>query len=508
MRVALLCAVALAGCTARRLAAPPEPSFQAERSDLRRINLHVVSFDVEGRGSEDRRRQVASLEQRFLDYLEARSHLTTIYVDRNAEMHAPALALAVRVSVDHTTYRTWILDAVGLFPYILGMFTPSWGHADVGVQVDVTGIDGTPLATYEHAARVDFSNYVYSWFRTRFVEDAYRAAYAETFDSIAAALAADAGRLRTAALAQPGAGQEVAALPEPPAPAAPSSEYDYVVPVEALEPERPRRFGLITESTTPPFDGTVYGALRLLGGLEIAGMYGLATVSSSTHTGAGAEQTIASGDADQVGWRVALYGAPDSTGFFVYPTIGYMQQRIDIADFRADLSSEQPEVDGATEIAATCSNPDTGVRLDCNAPNTYRLDLTSLYLGARAGYDLVAGSASFVLFASLSGGINLVEYRTLRAQIAQYSGEQSAWAGASSFALGLTLGFALPKLHWALRFIGDYELYRTFEYAQPLEFEGPVVWDAERDRYIRQHVFVDDAKLNTWSFQLATAVVF
>src|SRR5688500_1189845 len=130
-----------AGCSARRTALPPAPGDVTARQDLRRVNVYVRGFTVEGLGPRDTRRNVRELEERFLDYLEAHLRLSTIYLDRTARPVAPALGLDVAVRLEHTTHRTFILDVVALVPYVFGLVTPTWGRADVDVTARVSGPD-------------------------------------------------------------------------------------------------------------------------------------------------------------------------------------------------------------------------------------------------------------------------------------------------------------------------------------------------------------------------------
>ncbi|MBI3179000.1 MAG: hypothetical protein HYZ27_05025 [Deltaproteobacteria bacterium] len=260
------------------------------------------------------------------------------------------------------------------------------------------------------------------------------------------------------------------------------------------------------ERPRPAFDGTVYGALRLLGGVEGGPLYGFARVSSRVKDETGEPVEVAAGSARQKGYRIALYSAPTESGWFWYPVLGFLSQDIEISDFRQSVESGTPA--GATDIEAVCSDPDTGDTIDCDSPNTYALDMQSGFGGARAGYSVVAGSPNLELFLSLNAGLNAVEYRRIRAEVGAYAAQGTAWAWVSSGAFGMTYGLRLPKLHAALRFMFDYEWYRRFAYAEPVLFKGPVRYNADKQKHEQVPLFVEGARLGVWSFQVAAGMVF
>lgn len=526
--------------------APKRPEYQLSRADLRGVGVHLRSFRVSGAGTPSQV-ELERLRERFLDYLESTTVMSDIYLYHEGAIGGPTLIVDATLELDQTTYRTYLLDLVALYPLIFGVLTPWWGHVDIEVGVTVADRFDLPVTTITRTARVDFSSNILSWFRTAYVEQAYREAYDRAFRSIAEQLAVEVPRLRAAAgLDLPRPPEAVAArpVPEPEAPSEmawpvePGESEDLPAPAAlsappgALEPPEPALdddlsrvaelvprldfdvdygkrqagFGLITESPEL-LDGTIWGYLKMLGGVEVAGIYGLTTVSSGIQTEQG-EVAIAGSAARSAGFRVSLYNAPESTGFFLYPVLGFMTQQIDIADFREELPGFVPDIPNATEIPGNCSDPATGEQVDCDEPNVYILNIHTGYGGVRAGYDLVLGSEYVKLFVSAGAGVSLVEFRSVTARVAAWESHAESWNVLRSVSVGGTAGIVLPTLHVALRFIVDYEHYLRFAYAEPLEFRGPVAFNEEKHKYMRQMFIVDNAEIGSWSFQLATAFVF
>jgi hypothetical protein len=270
------------------------------------------------------------------------------------------------------------------------------------------------------------------------------------------------------------------------------------------EPEGGYR--LITE---PPVrsEGWLQTLLGLLRGVEVAGRYGFAKVRSHVETDGEKRTPLAEGAARQLGYQISLYKAPDQTGFFVQPEVGFLQQQIDIADFRDVIPAV--ELPAAAAIEATCTDVATGEKINCGAPNTYQLTMTSGYLGARIGYAVMGGWENTWLFAAASGGVNLLEYRKVIAQIADHRGETTRWARpAESMAVGATGGVVFPAIHLSVRLIFDWEYYARFQYDAPLEFKGPTAYDDDREVFYRKRSYAEDAQLSAFTFRLAAAVVF
>ncbi|MFC1611931.1 hypothetical protein ACFL6C_13295 [Myxococcota bacterium] len=263
---------------------------------------------------------------------------------------------------------------------------------------------------------------------------------------------------------------------------------------------------LVTESPPWLWDRPWETALRILGGVEISGNLGTAGVTSGVTDEEDVSYDVASGSARQLGWGISLYWAPESTGFFLRPTFGYLSQEIDIADFRADLPLEN--VPDSYEIAGRCQSVDSGEVIDCDAPNTYALHMQSLFVGVRGGYALVIDASGYSIIAFLGGGANLLEYRSIDAQVASFESDADGWAPFRSVGAEGSVGMHYPDIHLSVRLIVGYDYYFGFSYAEPLNFLGPVVFDPDVGQNRRPVVRVKDARLDAWTLRLATAFVF
>ena len=288
---------------------------------------------------------------------------------------------------------------------------------------------------------------------------------------------------------------DVGPTPRPPEP------WVEVPPGEAPEP----RYGLIREPLRNPT--TLTGrVLNALGGLEGQAIFGAARVSSKVKDASGNPVEIAAGAARQRGYGAQLYAAPRTTGVFIGPQLGYLYQSIDIADFRKTLPEHAAAV--GQDIGAVCSNPATLASFDCSDPNVYGLVMESGYLGARAGFHLVAGGPAFVFFSTVSVGANALEYRRIEASIGNTAVQRTGFDFFKSASAGLALGFELPKAHLALRVAGDYEYYAEFRYRRPLQFEGDIVFNEEKQHWERPLRYVTAASLTSWTVQCALAVIY
>lgn len=484
-----------AGC-ARHAVRPPIPAVRSQPAALAGVTLCVRGFAVEGLGPRDDGGALDSLRHAFVEHLQARTVFDRIEADAAAgAAGGPVLFADVVLRLARTTHRTYILDVLSL--PVAGLLAPWWGRIDATIEVRLSDRTGEEVGRYEHATEPRFRSVWWSWYRRGFVEDAYARAYQTLFTAVARDV--DAGR---GALAERlGVPVDVA---KSAAPLESRASGELALPPPAEERPEERMHLLRTRPTVA--GGPWRAALAALGGVEASGIFGFARVASQVRDEEGRSIDIAAGDAIQTGYRVALYAAPRTTGFFVTPAIGYLRQEIEISDFRESLPESR--VAGGEEVEARCTDLDTGAVIDCFAPNLYTLSMRSLYGGARAGYNLVAGKSSFVLFASASAGINLVERREIEARVAQYVGRRTRWDFVRSGAAGGTFGFELPKLHTALRLILDYEWYRRFVYADPLQFEGAVIFNEDKQKYERPLRYVSGASLSSWSLQCALAFLF
>lgn len=337
----------------------PAPAVEAIASSP---GFFVESFFVGGIRKANKKR-LPALKQRFLEYLEVHGACQRL-CDKTED-----LRLRAQISLNQNTYTTGVIDALAY-----AGVAPLWGSVQGSMTLDVAGPDGRVVKSYIIKVEAPFSRVLGSWFAVRFIEDAYQRVYAKMF-----LVAAETRRRCDVARAGYRQSKPIAQIEE-------FSSFLEEIASTFREscgspPEHLRSFGRV---------------LHKLGGLEGSVFEGGARVVSQVKDEAGLKVPVASGEASVRGYRVSLYSAPTATGWFWFPSLGFLSQRLDIADFRATLPSGQ--VKGGTEIGARCSDPTSDKDLDCGAPNTYKLDLNSLYAGARAGYDFVGGTPRTVVF--------------------------------------------------------------------------------------------------------------
>ncbi len=526
------------GC-AHHLVPPPAPGAGRPVGDLSHVDLALGDVRVEGEASIDNQadaRRVARSLMRYLDNA-VRFRGLGLAEDRRRPT-LPTLRLDLDLKLDRTRGATVILDALNVLPPLWGVFTPAWGDVRAKIVVRLSAPDGRRLAVYERSVTSTYYSIFYSWYRTGPIEDAFADLFEAAFVSIGAELQRDAPFLAAAlvnpadlealagatvppqlpvvaaaAAADGDAGQQpIDRSPSPSATTAPSAATaerpewlgQWVKPRYFIPPDDVMR--VKHKVQTPPFTLTPIGLLRLLGGVEGAAFIGLARVSSGFEDELGQEIEVGAGQATQKGYRVSLYTPPRRTGWFWYPSLGFVGQEISIADFRGSFYTLQNN--DPANIEPTCSDPDTGAALDCGAPNTYLLNMMSGYLGGRVGYQVLYGNAWVELFLSATGGLNLLEYRSLRTRVGDYDQTATGFDFLRSGALGLVTGLMFPKLHFGARVAYDYELYRNFAYADKVPMKGPSEYDPDTDRWERPLRFVDDVGLQAWNIQGTIFVVF
>lgn len=444
--------------------------------------------------------EVESFRVRGLSGIDTQEHQDRLHADFEARLPlAPAaqeegakpLPVHVHLTVERTTLATGILDYI-----TLTTLAPWWGHVDGVMRVRVQD----PARRYilldaKYETRAPFFALFLPLWRTDYIEDAYADVYQQLFTEAAALLTERRDELLAAARSAQG---EVA---ETPAPVTATSDRV----LGPMEP-RPRRNAMRLVTDRPrPRPGIAGALLDNLGGVEVTGLYGAARVTSRARTDWGAKQEIAAGDARQTGYRVATYAAPRASGFYLVPSFGYLDQRIAIADFRQALPQASSP---GEEIGAVCSDPTTYASLDCLAPNVYGLRMQSGFGGARAGGHLVGSNGSLELFASAELAVNLLEYRNVRARVGSYRARGDSWAFLESGSAGGGVGLRVPSIHLGLHLTGEYQLYRRFRYAEPLEFKGFVEYNADKQAYERPRTWVRAASLGVWSFTWSAAVAF
>ena len=497
-----LLVVSLSGCVARRLAPPPLPPVEMSRVDVRPLHLYLREFNIDGASRADTPVRVEALQDRFLDYLESVATFAdvTYNLSGEAQLESPALELRVQVSLTNEVQRTYLLDALNV-AFLGGWpLVPAWGDAETAVTVTVAPPGSPPIATYREIVRAPYSALFYAWYRRRYVEAAFTRALAEAFRKIASQLAAD--------LPSPNGSLP---LPRSAPPTPPTSGSDLNV---TLLPEE--GFRIITEAPSTLLDGSLAGYLKILGGVEVSGLLGVAKVSSAATLASGEHKEVAHGTSTEHGYRISLYSAPRSTGFFVYPVIGYLNQQIDNVDARSALSRLNTLNPANGDIKIVATDPETGREVDWTAADVYNLQMQSGYGGFRVGTNLVSGTERFETFMSLSLGLNLVEYRKLRAVTVECrtdlpsicSAKHQGWDFLKSGAIGGTLGLRVPSWRTSLRLIFDYEVYREFKYSRAINIRGPPVFSPEDNRFYEENVSMRGASLTSFVVQLALGMGF
>jgi len=246
--------------------------------------------------------------------------------------------------------------------------------------------------------------------------------------------------------------------------------------------------------------------LSFIGGIEVGYYLGQSDVVSGIRDEADQRTTVASGAVPLQGWRVSVLSVPSKTGWILAPTAGFLSQSLFIRDFVADIPQETPP--GATDIGASCADPDTGATQDCDGPNTYDLDFLSGYAGVFGGYGARLRIYGLELFAQLTAGVNAVEWRRFDATFDGRRLRDQRFVGFRSFNAAGSIGFVIPGWHIGVRAAVIGERYLRFDFARPLEFRGPVVFDEDRDKYVRPRTFVSDTRFTSLSGQINLAIVF
>lgn len=276
-------------------------------------------------------------------------------------------------------------------------------------------------------------------------------------------------------------------------------------PAPAPEPE--------PEPAPEPPSHPVWRYLRGLGGLEVSAFRGTANVETAFERD-GVSQVVGTGNAQSDGYRIAFYGFPERSGFFWHPTLGFVSQRITLAGFRETVPSFTPA--DAERIPAVATDPRTGTGVDAEAPNTYRLELKSVYLGQRIGGTKVWDRPTVRWALTLQGIVNLAEYRDFQYQIGDYDSRTAADARdntrrgeflqSGGFAGGLAL--AIKPLHLAIRLEVKYELFRQFKFPKQVDFRGPVRFNPEIENFEREVLKLDGVDLRTFDATLAASLFF
>jgi len=244
-----------------------------------------------------------------------------------------------------------------------------------------------------------------------------------------------------------------------------------------------------------------------LGGLEVAQREGVARVTSRARNSSGQVETLGTGEARSRGYRVAFYQPPTKTGYFFPPSFGFLSQTITISGFDEDIP--KTSVQNSEDIPGLITDPSTG---DISAlildPISYGLELKSLYFGQGIGLDLVVGDEDVRYFISWQAALNLFEARHTSVQISTSLEEGYSLQFAKSINGSGQLGVYFPAWHLAIRLLGEFELYRDFNFPEPVDFQGRARFNFEKNIFERERIFVDGASLLQLNGQLSAVYVF
>lgn len=242
-RLATLLAVSIAllglggaGCAAQRVVVPLPPFPAAKAASFDDLRFELRTFNITGAGSSDTNTGNAeAMRRRFLDYVRVNAKFAEIM---DATLHwsdgaatPGTLIVDVAVDVDHSQWRTYVLDLFAVWPGTLWWpVLPQWGTCTVKVTARAVAPDGAVVWSKTVDGEEGYGMFWYGWYRTEPVELAYAEAGAKAFAEIMADLARSRdgiyAHLRTmpaqpvmvAKPAPPDPGPAAAPAPPPPPP--------------------------------------------------------------------------------------------------------------------------------------------------------------------------------------------------------------------------------------------------------------------------------------------------
>jgi hypothetical protein len=504
-------AIDAVACASPRVAMAPifrpiEPPLAPPRTD---VALTLRHFIITNRGENDTESDVGRLRAAFIRYV----------LSRSATSAPSQVELDVTILPDIDRNRTFILDALGIYPGLGGLwpFIPEWGNVTISIDVLARWPGHETPEKVHVGVAAPYSSIFYSWYRTDQAEAAYQRAYDVAFSQLA-------DRLRTALdrwIPQPAAQQEVAdeanpetatasvaALPELETPYAVFDAVSGGVPLQLTE-EDGFRVIATPKRAFESNDSWLHRYLGAMGGLEAGLIRGGASVNSSALLADGTTQTVGSGSAHSEGYTVSFFRPPDRTGFFFPPSIGFLSETITISGFRQSIPVTHLQAgSGVVDIPAVASDPKTGLPVDIDTPISYLLRLNSGFVGQGIGLNLVLGGDVIQFFTTAVAALNVFELRHADVTIdtSRVAGFSTAFFRSGSFAG--QVGFTIPDLHLAVRLSGEYDWYAQFDYPKPVEFQGPVGYNPEKDVFERQRVFVTGASLSTTNWTLSAVALF
>lgn len=546
MRAVLYAVLALLapGCVAQRYAVPPPPYARSvdPPADLTHVAVTLESFDITNQSEADLRSYDKSSAMRrvFLDHLKTYASFGVFITDRTRADPPEGLEdikLRVHFSVQETENRTIVLDGLFFYPFLgLLPFTPQWGDAIVTGTIDIErgGEKQVPVTVKVTAP---YSMIFYSWYRVGPLEDAYARAHRVLFDMLLERLVQRIGvrdrtppvlvakvvntaTVATSTEAASGFILASAVIEPPPVQVLDSATRAAKLRASLAKLQSSLQTSLPSDVILPPDEaGVIFRPvhrdrepgfldtyLSSLGGVEVSVTGGRANVQSRASTSTGELQTVGTGQATSSGYRVSLFKPPSVTGFFYPPTIGFLSETISISGFRDDVPLFTPP--GSNTIPAVISDPTTGLPIDGGQPISYRLKLKSGHIGQSLGLNLVIGNEDVQLFSTVLAGINVFEVRHSDVTFATDRVKGMSVAAFQSGSFGGQVGLAFPDLHFALRMAAHIEWYASFSYPERVEFQARSAFNAEKQVFERERVFVTGASLTTFDWQLSAVALF
>ncbi len=437
----------------------------------------------------------------------------------------PPLRVDIRYRYYTVVRRVLVLDIFHMITLGFFFVTPEKGASTV--VVDLTATAPSPPNTVGHArsyratlhVRAPYKSSFIPWFdhtiRQKYLDHAHTVAFRKIVTHLRWWLSRGiATRTRTltepmARPPRPNAGE----LPAPgEQPARRLAWYDLKLHLEGASKSVKRRWQgttiigservKVTERRT-----AVAKILKLVGGLSVGYSYGSVWARSNVRDESGARYTIASGRGVSHSVGISLFRPPKTSGLYFSPNVGFLWERFSIADVSG--VAEQNALEGTTDLPVIATDPDQPDRpvLDLGESWRYRLIMTSLYVGLKAGGVMVWGRKT-QLYLALEGGANLVEWRWMDVQWDRYQNRGHAFAGAGSFAGRLMLGVTHRPWHLTLFFRGDYEYYRDFAYPEPIPFRGRMDWDPNLAVWQRPVQTAQSVSLHALRFYCGVAVIY
>jgi hypothetical protein len=177
-------------CSASMVLVPVAPLPTADRADYRSFDLYVTSFDLKYLEESEDLNRVGRLKLRFIEYIEAKNRFHKLHDGpRMIGQSRPSLSIAVEITPEYTSHRTWILEIITFYPFLgLWPITPHWGEVTVRLKAQLYDMYGTLLKNITTTQKKDYSSFFYAVYRTGHVEDALRECYHQAFQEVSSTL--------------------------------------------------------------------------------------------------------------------------------------------------------------------------------------------------------------------------------------------------------------------------------------------------------------------------------